>query len=101
LQHSTAPVRTRNTIDILVEKFLQDLGDDIHDMLRDNLDSNNYRGLDSNRDKVAEVETAIRFFPDVLSRRKQRVSYDEEEPLYPIQCLSARNTGYYHLNLKN
>ncbi|OEU23669.1 hypothetical protein FRACYDRAFT_233841 [Fragilariopsis cylindrus CCMP1102] len=66
------PQRTRNKIDKLVEQFLQDLGDDIHEMLCDtdeNVNSDIYRGLDSNRDTVAEVETAIRFFPDVLSRK--------------------------------
>jgi hypothetical protein len=27
-----APIRTRNKIDVLVKKFLKDLGDDIHDI---------------------------------------------------------------------
>jgi len=31
-----------------------------------------YRGLDSNRDTEAEVETAVRFFPNVLSREGGR-----------------------------
>jgi hypothetical protein len=88
-----APIQTRNKIDVLVEKFLQDLGDDIHDMLcnTDDPDSDNYRGLDSNRDTVAEVETVIRLFPDVISKQGRHG--------YPIQCL-ALHTGYYRLNLK-
>jgi hypothetical protein len=57
----------------------------------------NYNGLDSDRDtEEAEVETAIRFFPEVLSRRKQINIEDDDDDeeqelvggLYPIQCLS-------------
>jgi hypothetical protein len=95
------PKRTRNKIDLLVEKFLQDLEDDIHSMLCDtdenvnsddtdeNVNSDIYRGLDSNRDTMAEVETAIRFFPDVLSRKawfpKRR--WRNARYGYPIQCI--------------
>ena len=90
------PKRTRNKIDKLVEQFLQDLGDDIHEMLCCNNDDHDYCGLDSSRDTVAEVETAIRLFPDVLSRHSQRNFYDNDDPvervvyyLHPIQCLSS------------
>ena len=91
------PKRTRNKIDKLVEKFLQDLEDDIHEMLCcNNDDPDDYCGLDSSRDTVAEVETAIRLFPDVLSRHSQRNFYDNDDPvervvyyLHPIQCLSS------------
>lgn len=91
------PKQTRNKIDKLVEKFLQDLEDDIHEMLCcNNDDPDDYCGLDSSRDTVAEVETAIRLFPDVLSRHSQRNFYDNDDPvervvyyLHPIQCLSS------------
>jgi len=59
--------RTRNKTDELVENFLENLEDDIHEMLCDNdvmgEDGRDYGGLDSGRDTEAEVETAIRFFP--------------------------------------
>jgi hypothetical protein len=55
----------------LIKEFLEKLGDDIHDMLREiELTGENYHGLDRERDTEDEVETAIRFFPEVLSRRK-------------------------------
>jgi hypothetical protein len=98
-------LQTRNKIDVLVEEFLDKTRDDIHNMLCDNSDPNDeegYLGLDSDRDTEAEVETAIRFFPEVLSRRKE-ISWDytsddldddgeekilqAEDCLYPIQLL--------------
>jgi hypothetical protein len=60
------PLRKGDKIDELIKEFLENLGDDIHDMLCEN-DLRNYRGLDSDRDTEEEVETAIRFFPEVLS----------------------------------
>jgi hypothetical protein len=89
--------RTRNKTDELVEDFLDNLGDDIHDTLCDNdIKSDNYRGLDSERDTEEEVETAIRLFPEVLSRRGGYYNY------YPIQLLAfARNEdGHWVWNLK-
>jgi hypothetical protein len=62
-------------------------------MLCDN-DANgeHYRGLDSGRDTEEEVETAIRLFPDVLSRRKEIVCEDDGDEFvgnfYPIQLLA-------------
>jgi hypothetical protein len=94
------PLRNRNKIDVLVKEFLENLGDDIHDMLCDNdVNSDNYCGLDSSRDTEEEAATAIRFFPELLSRRKiinisLEVDDDEEEEvfteeeLYPIQYLA-------------
>ena len=66
------PLRNRKKIDGLIQEFLEKLGDDIHDMLFDNQypDYDTYDGLDSDRDTEEELETAIRFFPEVLSRRK-------------------------------
>jgi hypothetical protein len=87
--------RTRNKIDILTERYLQDLENDIFDMLCEiDSDSEEYRGLDSDRDTEQEVETTIRFFPDVLSRQKTIVLYDDDEEIvhahifYPIQLFS-------------
>jgi len=64
------PLRTRNKFDLVLE-LLTKTKDDIHDMICDtNIgDANaNYGGLDSSRDTEAEVETAIRFFPEVISQ---------------------------------
>jgi hypothetical protein len=100
------PFRSRNKTDELVDHFLVELGDDVHDMLCENHtnpDSDNYRGLDSERDTESEVEAIVRFFPEVLSRRKQNDwnadndddddSDDEEDPFiqsyYPIQYLAC------------
>jgi hypothetical protein len=48
------------------------LGNDVHELLCNN-DAENYRGLDSDRDTEAEVETAIRFFPpEVLSIKTKK-----------------------------
>jgi hypothetical protein len=93
--------RQRNKIDVLTERYLQDLENDIFDMLCElDDDPEFYRGLDSDRDTAQEVETAIRFFPDVLSRQKTIVfddfdeEFDDEETersvhvFYPIQLLS-------------
>jgi hypothetical protein len=74
-------LRTRNKIDQLVETFLENLGDDIHDMLCDNGADEDYRGLDSDRDTDEEIETTIRFFPGVLTRKGGPCNE------YPIQCL--------------
>jgi hypothetical protein len=64
-------------------------------MICDN-NGDDYCGLDSDLDTEAEVETAIRFFPDVLSCRKgDRWDYNkaqlvdaEGEGEYPIRCIS-------------
>ena len=63
------PARQRTKIDELVDAFLDALGHDVHEMLCDVNAGEEYRGLDSDRDTEAEVETAVRFFPNVLSRR--------------------------------
>ena len=76
--------RARNKIDELVEEFLTKTKDDIHDMLCDNsVEADDYGGLDSNRDTEDEVETAIRFFPDVLTRKG-----GHNNSYFPIQLLS-------------
>jgi hypothetical protein len=88
----TFSLRTRNKMDVLVEEFLTKIKDDIHDMLCDDneIESDDYRGLDSDRDTEKEVETTIRLFPEILSRRK--ITWDDEEQEWqegvcPIQYL--------------
>jgi hypothetical protein len=108
-------LQTRNKIDVLVEEFLDETRDDIHNMLCDNTDpgsGEHYLGLDSDRDTEAEVETAIRFFPEVLSRRKEiDMKWDEDEDeideegeivhlvedLYPIQLLGFTHREWPHI----
>jgi hypothetical protein len=99
-QKETFPFQTRNKTDELVENFLEQLEDDVHDMLCDNIiDADNYRGLDSDRDTEAEVEAILRFFPEVLSRQKELV-WDEEDHdeyrllSYPIEFLAFTRHGY-------
>jgi hypothetical protein len=89
------PKRTRNKINRLTREFLQKLGNDVHDMLCKN-ESENYHGLDSDRDTEEEVEAIVRFFPDVLSK------VDEMEELYPIQHLALMCTdeGSFRCNIK-
>ena len=50
----------------------------------------NYHRLDSSRDTEAEVETAIRFFPNVLTRYKEVAWVDEDYSyyFYPLQLLA-------------
>jgi hypothetical protein len=109
--------RTRNKIDVLTERFLRDLENDIFDMLCDN-GVNDYHGLDSDRDTEQEVETTIRFFPEILSRQKAIVldenedddddddDDDEEEEeeveiFYPIEFLSfTRQFNILFCNMK-
>ncbi|OEU23212.1 hypothetical protein FRACYDRAFT_233381 [Fragilariopsis cylindrus CCMP1102] len=90
------PSRSENKTDELVETFLETLKDDIHDMIcESDYDDGNYQGLDSDRDTEAEVETVLRLFPGVMTRRKEIVYYedddDEEEEMvhYPIQLLAV------------
>jgi hypothetical protein len=65
-------LRTRDETDELVGNFLDNLGDDIHDMLCDySIDADNYHGLDSERDTEEEVKIAVRFPPEILSTRKR------------------------------
>ena len=58
--------------------------------------NNNYRGLDSDRDTEEEVETVIRFFPEVLAGTEQFSWYEGEddtelltEDIYPIRLVLA------------
>lgn len=103
------PSRQRLKIDELVEEFLDHLENDIHDMICDQ-EYENYQGLDSERDTEAEVETALRFFPDLLTRKKELVwglnegwiDADDDEGDYPVQCLLPMRDshGYYECNVK-
>ena len=88
------PFRSRDKTDELVEIFLCNLGDDVHDMIWSNDDREHCRGLDSDRDTEVEVEATIRFFPEVLSRTKEidwNDDRDEEEVVetyYPLKLLT-------------
>ncbi|OEU08103.1 hypothetical protein FRACYDRAFT_250326 [Fragilariopsis cylindrus CCMP1102] len=104
-QKETFPLQTRNKTDELVENFIENLEDDVHEMLCFNStdsDSDNYRGLDSDRDTDAEVEAIVRVFPEVLTRRKED-DEDEYGP-YPIQLLAfpryEDSDGKYQCNVK-
>ena len=118
LQHKKeVPLRTRNRILRLAIEFLTKLEDDVHEMLCDNsTEAENYSGLDSDRDTEAEVETIIRFFPEVLSRRKAQIWVSsmfndgdefgewvdaDGEGDYPIHCLTyVSGLRTYPYNLK-
>jgi hypothetical protein len=72
--------------------------DDVHDRLCDNnVDSENYGGLDSDRDRdtEGELETTIRFFPDVLSTIRGPFNH------YPIQYLSYSIIGRMYNRRRN
>ena len=80
----------------MVAELLEKAEDDAHEMICDQNVGDNYRGLDSERDTVKEVETIVRFFPNLLSKRKETrwdheewewIAAEEGEGKYPIQCL--------------
>ncbi|OEU07105.1 hypothetical protein FRACYDRAFT_251839 [Fragilariopsis cylindrus CCMP1102] len=97
-KHGKFPVQNRNSIDELVDRFLEEVEDSVHDLLCNNhVDADNYRGLDSDRDTEAEVETAIRCFPDVLSRRDDRF---DEYPIRILHCLRLHTGADRICNLK-
>ncbi|OEU10362.1 hypothetical protein FRACYDRAFT_247395 [Fragilariopsis cylindrus CCMP1102] len=82
-------LQNRNSIDELVDRFLEEVEDSVHDLLCNNdVDADNYRGLDSKRDTEAEVEAILKLYPNVLTRRKQLGHFD----YVPIQ--------FFALNLK-
>ena len=78
------PLRQRKKINELVDDFLSQLGDDIHDMCTDQRAGANYNGLDSQKDTEEEVETALRFYPNTLRTNGIRAGTN----LYPIQYLT-------------
>jgi hypothetical protein len=90
------PLRTKNKIDVLIKEFLEILGDDIHDMICDNGVDEDYRGLDSDRDSDDEVETAIRLFPEVLSRT---IGYHHTVPIKRLSYIYDGARGLYLCNL--
>ena len=49
--------------------------EDIHGMLCDQNNDENYQGLDSNHDTEAEVKTAVQLYPNAIS---QRIDLDPE-----------------------
>jgi hypothetical protein len=77
------PLRNRIKIDLLIKHFLENLEDDVYNMIFDSdIHEYHYDGLDSERDTEEEVETAIRFFPELLSRKGGRYN------VLPIQNLT-------------
>ena len=87
------PSRLRDrTIVRFAQQFINNVKDDIYKMFTDtNREEEGYEGLDSERDTEAEVETAIRCDPDVLTREDERFGNTQEDDrsgLYPIQCLT-------------
>ena len=77
-QYDACPSRTRNNIDDLVAEVLEKAENDAHAMICDqNLE--NYQGLDINRDTIKEVETIVRFFPNLLLKRKETKRGEDEE----------------------
>jgi hypothetical protein len=79
-------LRSRNKIDKLVVEFLDKTRDDIHQMLCEYVDLDDYHGLDSDRDTEKEIETAVRCFPEVLSTTVE--DDEDDEDMYPIQFLA-------------
>jgi hypothetical protein len=101
------PLCNINKIDELIEEFLDKLETDVHALIcnfdeydedddADPGDDADYRGLDSDRDTEKEVETAIRFFPNVLTRIGGRLNE------FPIQCLLYlhRKDRKWYCNMK-
>ena len=76
------PVETRREIDEQVDEFLDKIESTIHWILWEtkNPDSDLYDGLDSTDDyhTEEEIETAVRFYPDVLLRKENRNEHDDE-----------------------
>ena len=108
-QYNACPFRTRNNIDDLVAEALEKAEDDVHEMLCDQ-NADNYQGLDINRDTVKQVETIVRIFPNLLSKRKETkwdheegewIAAEDGEGKYPIQCvLDLYGPNGFSLNLK-
>jgi hypothetical protein len=103
------PLCNINKMDELIEEFLDKLETDVHALIcnfsdddgyvdndNDPGDDADYRGLDSDRDTEKEVETAIRFFPNVLTRKGGRLNE------YPIQCSLYLHREYrvWYCNMK-
>ena len=93
---NTCIKRTGNKIDELVVEFLVKTENDLHEHLCCNKAGDDYQGLDKDRDTEQEVEATIRFFPNVLSRKKKarRWSGGEDQmwveyghSMYPIHFL--------------
>jgi hypothetical protein len=93
------PCETRYEMDEVIEEFLDKVEDTIHRLFWDkkNPEICAYDGLDSNDDyhTEEEVETAVRFFPDVLSRKEivHSNEYDDEYNYrtfwnHPIQIIA-------------
>jgi len=92
------PLRQRIKMDELTERYLNKLSHDIHSMLcAMNMESEEYHGLDSDRDTEAEVATALRYFPEVVSRRGGQLN---ECPIHVLTHSVITSSGNLRFNLK-
>jgi len=82
----------------MAEECIQKLEDDINEMICDQ-DFDNYQGLDKNRDTEAEIETALRIFSNVVSRRKEIIWDEEGEEEWLTQKTEKEHFLYtvYHI----
>ncbi|OEU11386.1 hypothetical protein FRACYDRAFT_245851 [Fragilariopsis cylindrus CCMP1102] len=102
-RHGKLPKRTRKKVDRMIKIFLRKLGNDIYGLLcsNKNLDSDDYRGLDSDRDTEEEVETAIRFFPGVLSTIDEDANGDIFYPILRLAFTPNEDNGsIWYCNVK-
>ena len=104
----------QHKIEEFVTDFDMNLQCDIHEMITDQCaTADAYQGLDTNRDTIAEVTTALRLYSNTLALRtyfrwdvveEEMVYIDEDdEGDYPINCLvSTRSddTGELFCNVK-
>lgn len=89
---STGTKKYRKIVD-LGRKFLIGLENDIRYMIIDQwLIGDRHRGLDSERDTEAEIETALRFFPQILTTRGGRNGF------LPIQCITGIYKDFWNIN---
>ena len=85
--YAQLPVLVRQQIDEQVDNALIHTKRTVQLLITDNnYTSDNYQGLDGDRDTQDEVETAVRFFPGVLSTKDSYIDIDGEfsEGVYPI-----------------
>jgi len=81
------PILVREKIDEQVDNVLVHTKATVRLLITDmNYTSDTYQGLDGDRDAQDEVETAVRFFPGILSKKCMIYNeYDDDvERIYPI-----------------
>ena len=99
------PPRVKTKANILAEEFLRELKSQVRFFLNANRFDENpldpdgveYIGFDAERDSIEQVETAIRLFPDLLTRRRVQSMPHGHRP-YPIEKqFCATVTQFEHL----